>query len=496
MQILYLYWASSQALLKLVQFADTQSMNGTLSKKRFLFLGRKNIIKFFRLASSPKIDDEEESESASDSIPELGEAFNARKDPEHLPPEGWLEEIGELLRAVTNMLRSKHSSFGFRVATAIMSIAVMSLLRPTQQFYLEQRVFWSTIYLSLSMVRTAGQSTFIFFLRICGILVGALSAYPVFYIADGHSAGVLFVYFLWVTVFAYVPVKVPRFALVGIMATVTITIVIGYELQVKKIGERVAISNDQKYYPIYLLAPYRAVVSIAGIVVAFIFTVFPFPISERSELRKYLGCTLYLGARHHAVVHATISARIRGDEGDMRNKTSPGRKLENERTKLFTKQLILISKLRVLSNFTKWQVPLDARFPKTTYDCIINVFENMCTYTALIGYASTSFVDPPEGVSEEHSAWQTTLKGLLHSLQHTSDDVSSVLCLLSSSILNAQPLPRNLRLPKPYELVKRMQTMDKDVLDVKHVAEPAYAGFAIMQIASKAIIADLQKLTG
>ncbi|KAF2808978.1 uncharacterized protein BDZ99DRAFT_418542, partial [Mytilinidion resinicola] len=493
--ILYLYWASSQALLKLVQFADTRFKKGTMSKQRFLFPGRKNVKKFLRLSSMVTKDEDDDCESAPDPIHDLGEAFHSRKDPEHLPAEGWLQEIGEILRAIANMFRSKHSSFGFRVACAIMSVAVLSLIRQTQHFYVEQRIFWGAIYCALSMVRTAGQSMFIFFLRVCGILVGAAAAYPVFYITDGHSPGVLVIYFLCVTMFAYIPVKAPRLALVGIMATVTTTIIIGYELQVKKIGQTVATSNDQKYYPLYLLAPYRAVVCMAGIAVAFIFTGFPFPISERSEVRKYLGTALYLGARHHAVVQATITARIHRGEGDMKLKTSPGRRLETERTKLFTKQLILVSRLRELSDFTKWQVPLDARFPKATYDSIINVFENLCTYTALIGYASTSFVIPQEGLSEEHSAWQITLTNLLKSLQHTADDVSSVLCLLSSSILNAQPLPPHLRLPRPYELVKRLQTMDRDVLDVEHVAEPAYSGFAIMQIASKAVIADLRTLT-
>jgi hypothetical protein len=251
-------------------------MDGTLSRKRSIFPGRKNLLKFLRLSNSLNGDDEDDSESGPDTLHELGESFHPRKDPEHLAPEGWLQQIGTFLRTIGSMLRSKHSMFGIRVACAIMSVAVMSLIRQTQVFYLEQRIFWAAIYLSISMVRTAGQSTFIFFLRICGILVGAVAAYPVFYIPDGHHAGVLVIYFLCVTVFAYVPVKVPRFALVGIMASVTVTIVIGYELQVKNIGETVATSNDQKYYPIYLLAPYRAAVCIGGIGVALIITNLPF----------------------------------------------------------------------------------------------------------------------------------------------------------------------------------------------------------------------------
>ncbi|KAJ5982729.1 hypothetical protein N7451_012829 [Penicillium sp. IBT 35674x] len=59
----------------------------------------------------------------------------------------------------------------------------------------------------------------------------------------------------------------------------TTTLIVGYELQVNRLGEEIATSNGQPYYPIYLLAPYRLATISAGVAVAFIWIFFPCAIS-------------------------------------------------------------------------------------------------------------------------------------------------------------------------------------------------------------------------
>lgn len=86
--------------------------------------------------------------------------------------------------------------------------------------------------------------------------------------------------------------------------------------------------------------------------VTFIWTFFPYPITARSQLRKDLGASLYLLANFYSIVHTTVQMRVKGEEGDMDKKSSPGRKLEKARTKVFTKQLILLAGLRQHSAFT------------------------------------------------------------------------------------------------------------------------------------------------
>lgn len=127
---------------------------------------------------------------------------------------------------------------------------------------------------------------------------------------------------------------------------VTQVLIVGYELQVEKIGVIASEMSGQPWYPIYQLAPYRLACVAGGSLVAFIWTVFPYPISDRSWLRRDLGSTLYLLANYHAVVHSTINVRIHGIEGDMERKSSPGRKLEKVRYKILGKLLLLLPSLQ------------------------------------------------------------------------------------------------------------------------------------------------------
>ena len=105
--------------------------------------------------------------------------------------------------------------------------------------------------------------------------------------------------------------------------------------------------------------------------VAFIWTFFPYPITERSQLRKELGASLYLLANFYSLVHTTVRTRLRGEEGDLNEKSSPGNKLDKARTKVFAKQMTLLGGLRDHSSYTSWEPTFGGKFPKVQYDIII-----------------------------------------------------------------------------------------------------------------------------
>ena len=62
----------------------------------------------------------------------------------------------------------------------------------------------------------------------------------------------------------YFLIKYPRFAVVAIISMVTAVLILGYELQVRKVGVLAATKTGQLYYPIYELAPYRLATVSAG----------------------------------------------------------------------------------------------------------------------------------------------------------------------------------------------------------------------------------------
>lgn len=169
----------------------------------------------------------------------------------------------------------------------------------------------------------------------------------------------------------YFLLRYPRFTMIVILSMVTQVLIVGYELEVRKVGLQRATSNGQPYYPIYLLAPYRLACVAGGMLVAFIWTFFPYPITARSQLRKDLGASLYLLANFYSCVHTTIGIRFQGAEGDMDLKDSPGRQLEKARGKVFAKELILLARLREHSAFTAWEPTFGGKFPKQQYDEII-----------------------------------------------------------------------------------------------------------------------------
>ena len=84
---------------------------------------------------------------------------------------------------------------------------------------------------------------------------------------------------------------------------------------------------------------------------------------------------MYLLANFYSIVHTTIGSRIKGTEGDMNSKQSPGRKLQKVRRKVYVKELALLAGLRQHSAFTAWEPTFGGKFPKQQYDTIIQEVE-------------------------------------------------------------------------------------------------------------------------
>lgn len=60
------------------------------------------------------------------------------------------------------------------------------------------------------------------------------------YIVDGRTGGVIPLLWLFITIEFYFVIKFPRFIVVGILSIVTQILIIGYELEVRKLGTKVS----------------------------------------------------------------------------------------------------------------------------------------------------------------------------------------------------------------------------------------------------------------
>lgn len=495
----YLLWSIGRRVYDLVYFAETAKVAGKLEKKRLVVPGSKTLKKWFMSffeRDADSADNQDMDGGDQTTRVHLGSAYTRRKDPMHLPPANIWERVGDRIRKVAQFFGSSESVFGARVALATMCIAVVAYLRDTQVFYTQNRIFWAQIMTSIGMQPSAGQSLRSSFFRIIGTAGFWVLSLLCWYIPVGRNAGVIVLYFVVLHLGPWIMLMYPSYTTLGVIGPITMTLILGYELQVLKIGIEVAQSNGQAYQPVYILGPIRLATVIGGLFLGWLWTIFPYPVSEHAELRKSLGSSLYLLANYYSVMHETVRARLRGIEDDPTIKGSVSQRLEKSRRTIFGKCNLLLSGMRGRTAFIKFDIPLGGRFPKKQYELIIEQMQSMLNFMALVSFASTSFADLQSRTedSETQLRWLRSFRKLIGETNVTSQAITTLLTLMSASVANGQPLPPYLRVPEPFRYTEKLDEMDKDLLSVKHIAEPGYASFAVTQLATKCVIDDLKKL--
>jgi hypothetical protein len=120
--ILYLenlLYSTGVAVLELIKFADKKVEDGTMSKTRFIFPGKRRLKKWIMNIGREDLaidTDAPDSAEAGTNTVYMGSGFNPKKDPEHLPPKTAWQHFGNGLRTIPHFLGSAESAFGFRVA--------------------------------------------------------------------------------------------------------------------------------------------------------------------------------------------------------------------------------------------------------------------------------------------------------------------------------------------------------------------------------------------
>jgi hypothetical protein len=104
---------------------------------------------------------------------------------------------------------------------------------------------------------------------------------------------------------------------------------------------------------------------------------------------------------------------------------------------------------------------------------------------------SQEFPNPQENTQH---VWFDDLSRLLDGVAPTSHQITSTLSLLSASVSQGSALPPYMQLPEPFQLSKRLEKLDKGILDSRHVQEPGYSAYAVLQVASTLIRDDIEKL--
>ncbi|KAK3989450.1 hypothetical protein QBC44DRAFT_327370 [Cladorrhinum sp. PSN332] len=473
--------ASGKAVQELVAFADRKVQDGTMCRSRLIAPGSHRLRKWFMAVLSNEDSSAEQSPDlmeTSNTIVSFGDGYNLKRDPEHLPPATAWERFGNGLRKISKFFGSEESMFGFRVACATMTVGIIAFLESTQRFFQEQRLVWAMIIIAIGMTMTSGQSFFGFLCRVGGTVVAMVFSLIIWYVVNGRTAGAIV--FLWFFTFIdyYFFLKFPRFIPAIMIIIVTQVLIIGYELQTVTIGRELSERTGQPFYPTYLLASYRLACVAGGSLVAFFWTIFPSPLTDRTWLRRDLSATLYLVANYFGVISSTLRSNLDGTAGDISTPGTPAHHLHKIGRKIFGKVMMLIPSMSQHSEWQRWEPTIGGKFPREAYDDIILRSTRIMAYLTLISYTLMHPTQTFSKISEEETGndeelpprtpsvassqsreWLDAMTKVLTTLKPTHHTILSTLTLLSNSLLSGQSLPPFLPLPKPYELTRRLMRL-------------------------------------
>ena len=244
--------ATGEAVQDFVAFAETKASDGTFAKKHLIFPNERRLKKWFLGIFNSEDSTAEDSPDILErgiNVVYLGQGWMHKRDPEHLPPTNMWQKIGNGIRKTSHFFGSPESVFGFRVACATMTIGIVAFLEQTQQFFMQQRLVWAMIIIAIGMTQTSGQSIFGFLCRVGGTFIAMVNCFIIWYIVDYKTPGVLV--FLWLFTFVeyYFFFKYQQFIPAVMICIVTQVLIVGYELQTRKLGVAAAEASGQPYYP-------------------------------------------------------------------------------------------------------------------------------------------------------------------------------------------------------------------------------------------------------
>lgn len=115
-------------------------------------------------------------------------------------------------------------------------------------------------------------------------------------------------------------------------------------------------------------------------------------------------------------------------------------------------------------------------------------------YLALMSYTTKAWSKDKHTNTDTRSKWLRDLATVMEDVEPTSHQITSTLALLSAAITAGVALPPFIQLPQPYSLNRRLEALDSGILDSRHIQEPGYSAYAVMQVASSLVTDDLARL--
>ena len=315
--------------------------------------------------------------------------------------------IAKLLSVLYRLFCTEHSRFGLRGACAMMSIGIIAFLSSSGTFYAEQRFLWALYAILLSLNETSGSSTQSLVFRFVGTLASMIASYIAWYVPDQKTPGILIFIWIWFAVLGYLYAKFPRIQASWFVALIAAIVMVGNELQVRRLGVKAVEAKGQAIYSPYVLFPYRMAIVTLGILVAYIWTLLPFPLTDHHELRRCLAASLLSLAKLHLVVGENVKTRILGSSDHSSESYSPQANHKALR-RHFSDSRRRSEKSRSIVKFLDWEIfgrKLISKNGATEMLAIVDRLQNqMCLIESIAASIALSEEPHTKGLSNELAA--------------------------------------------------------------------------------------------
>lgn len=97
--------------------------------------------------------------------------------------------------------------------------------------------------------------------------------------------------------------------------------------------------------------------------------------------------------------------------------------------------------------------------------------------------------------NNNNNKWTSRLASIaLQSSGFKSHKITSLLCHLSASVQNSQPLPPYLETGDTFPLARELQRIDEELLSIRHVEDPAFSAFVCLEVLRSVVSCSLDDL--
>jgi hypothetical protein len=244
--------------------------------------------------------------------------------------------------------------------------------------------------------------------------------------------------------------------------------------------------SGQQYLPVYLLAPFRIIVTFIGVVLAFIFTIFPYPVTSKDILRQDIAKQFQLLSRITNLTDERMREIVNSEE-------SQG--LKELMRKVGSKCIAVHTRCLENLRYSSWEPNLQHRFPKEVYSDLLS---SMRRYSLSFHVENSLF----ELYVAQNMAISQMTESLLNAMsdsqgttrfQSHSHLMLSLYHTLSGSLSLDIPLPPFLNTPQgpSFPILIRERLPEK--LELKHMGPNGYAVFAALEVTSGLASWEIQR---